>query len=81
MNWININKELPPELETVWACNPDTGSVSLACIIYEDDGWLWAVSNGIVYSEKGKIISECVCDDQYDFTHWKPLPKIPSKNN
>jgi len=47
-------------------------------LVYED-GWLWAVSNGIIYAEKNNIIVECECDDDYDVTHWRKIPKLPFK--
>lgn len=76
MEWIKVDKKLPAENETVWAINKEKKYVWLACLIY-DDGWLWAVSNGTIYSENGNIVSECEMDDEYDVTHWQPLPKLP----
>ncbi len=82
MGWNLLEKEQPAELETVWACNPETGSVALACRVWIEDGelsgWLWAVSNGTVYQKEGRIIAECDMDDDYDFTHWMPLPVLPN---
>lgn len=66
----------PEELETVWAYNEHTKFVALACLIYVEDCWLWAVCNGIIYAENGKIVSECETGD-YDFTHWSALPELP----
>ena len=76
MEWISVKDDLPKELETVWAINKDKKWVWLACLVY-DDGWLWAVSNGVIYSEEGNIVSECETDDEYDVTHWQRLPKLP----
>jgi len=79
-NWSSLNDGLPEDLEeneTVWACNKETGFVALACLVYCEDGWLWAISNGVIYSENGKIISECDIDDAYDFTHYQRLLKLP----
>jgi len=77
VEWISVKDRLPEYNETVWACNEKDGYVNLACIVNPDnDGWLWAVTNGIIYSEDGKIVSECELDDDYDFTHWMPLPEI-----
>ena len=77
MKWICVKDKLPEELQTVWAYNNETKFVALAFLTYYD-GWLWAVSNGTIYSEDGKIIIECELDDDYDFTHWMPLPELPS---
>ena len=76
MEWISVKDKLPEELQTVWACNNKTKFVALACLTYYD-GWLWAISNGSIYSEDGKIISECELDEDYDFTHWMSLPELP----
>jgi hypothetical protein len=74
--WIFLGDKSPNELETVWAYNNETGFVALACMVY-NEGWLWSISNGNIYSEDGKIVSECELDDDYDFTHWMPLPELP----
>ena len=76
MEWVNVDDNLPDENQTVWACNIKKGWVMLACLIYED-GWLWAVSNGLIYAEDGKIVSECEMDDDYEVTHWIALPELP----
>lgn len=76
MEWINVKEKLPEENETVWAINKEKGWVMLGCLIY-DDGWLWAKSNGFIYAENGNIVAECELDDDYDVTHWQPLPKLP----
>lgn len=74
--WISVEDRLPDELQTVWALNKKDKFIALACLFY-DDGWLWAVSNGTIYLEYGKIVSECDLDDEYEFTHWQPLPEAP----
>ena len=79
--WIPLSEKCPEEKETVWACNPVTRFVALACRVWIEDvdqsGWLWSVSNGTIYSENGHIVSECEMQDDYDFTHWQPLPILP----
>lgn len=80
MDWNHIDKVgFPPEKETVWAMNINTNFVALACRVYVDEGWFWAVSNGTMCIEAGKIVSECELDDDYDFTHWIALP-LPANN-
>ena len=75
--WISLSEKQPEENETVWACNKETGYVALACRVYlNNEGWFWAISNGIIYSQNGKIVSECGMDDDYDFTHFHKLPSI-----
>jgi len=77
LKWIPTKDKLPKESQTVWAYNNKTKFIALACLTYQEDTWLWAVSNGIIYSENNEIISECELDDDYDFTHWMELPQLP----
>lgn len=77
-NWKLVTKELPQEGLTVWVYDVMTGYVTLACLVY-DGGWMWAISNGVIYSDGRMIVSECELDDDYSFTHWKNLPKLPKK--
>lgn len=74
--WIPLTKERPSESETVWFYNKKTKFVMLGCIGYIEDGYLFATSNGIIYSENGKIVSECEYDDDYEFTHFARLPEL-----
>ena len=77
MDWISVKDKLPEETQTVWVYNKDTKFVALACLVYLD-GWIWAISNGEIYAQDGEIISVCEYDDDYDITHWMPLPKLPN---
>ncbi len=81
--WLSFTEGQPEENETVWLYNRHNKFVALGCRIWvmgddEDAGWLWALSNGSVYSENGKIVSECESDDNYEFTHWCRLPLLPN---
>lgn len=79
--FIQLNDTFPKDVEeneTIWLYNQNTGFITLGCMIYED-GWLWAVSNSVIYSKDNKIISECECDDDYEFTHYCKLPNLPTK--
>lgn len=78
LEWINVKETLPKENELVWACNNNTGFIALACLVYDlECGWSWAASDGEIYTIDGIITGECECDD-YDFTHWQKLPKLPA---
>jgi len=79
LKWIPTKDQLPKESQTVWAYNNRTKFIALACLTYQEDTWLWAVSNGIIYSENNEIISECELEDDYDFTHWMELPQLPKQ--
>lgn len=73
--WINADKQLPKPLQTVWLTD-GKGSISLGCLVETNDGWHWAESNGIIYSENGEIISECESED-LDVAFWHEVPKLP----
>jgi hypothetical protein len=78
--WINIleTKIYPAENETVWLYNENDKSVWLGCYVYiQNEGWFWAVSNGIIYAKDGQIITEAEVDDEYLVTHWCPVPNLP----
>lgn len=72
--WIPVEEQLPDELETVWISN-GKGFTTLGCLSY-DCGWHWAVTNGIIYEEQGKIVSECESDD-LDVKFWSRIPETP----
>lgn len=72
MRWFNISEKLPNELETVWLTN-GKGWTCLGCLVVTDEGFHWAESNGVIYQEKDKIVSECESED-LDVVYWHPLP-------
>jgi len=76
--WVDVRIDLPPFRETVWLVSGDS-HVWLGCRVRgEDHGWHWAVSNGVIYSDGGKIVSECDGDD-VDVAYWGSLPLLPPK--
>ena len=80
--WIALKDDRPDEKETVWLYNNVSRFLALGCRAWvggdsKESGWLWSVSNGIIYAENRKIVSECEADDDYEFTHWCPLPILP----
>lgn len=93
LKYVTVKSDVPYSLAIDPAASPKNipfsialeylraGLVALACRVWVDDGdesgWLWAVSNGTIYQEGGRIVSECEMDDDYDFTHWLPLPNVP----
>lgn len=83
--WVSVEERgLPKELETVWLYNDESGEVALGCTIYfededkEDECWGVALTNGKIYSENGRIVSECDDDFDFEFTHWCRLPSLPN---
>jgi len=75
VSWVAVENGLPDELETVWISN-GKGWTTLGCLAYAEGGWHWAETNGVIYQEKGKIVSECESDD-LDVKFWHRLPEPP----
>jgi hypothetical protein len=74
--WISVEDSLPEPLETVWLSD-GKGWSTLGCRNDNYDGvWSWAETNGIIYEENGKIVSECDSDD-LDVLFWHRIPKPP----
>lgn len=79
MEWIDVNERLPNELDTVWMYNVYTNFIALGAHVFVGDGYVWSKSNNLIYEEDGLIFSECEIDDDYEITHWIPLPELPKK--
>lgn len=78
--WVSIaeTKKYPKENETVWMYNAKDKCVWLGCYVYlANEGWFWAISNGTIYEQEGKIITEADIDDDYEITHWCTVPSLP----
>ena len=75
IQWVAVEDELPPILETIWLSN-GKGWADLGCRVEDNDGWYWAGQNGIIYQEKDQIVAECETDD-LDVVYWCKLPKPP----
>jgi len=71
--WIAVENSLPDNLETVWITN-GKGWTTLGCRVVTNEGWHWAESNGVIYQEGDKIVSECESED-LDVQFWHELPK------
>ena len=76
--WILCDEDMPEVDETVWITN-GCGWTALGCLVECEGGYCWAVTNGIIYEEDGKIVSECELDDDYDVVYWQKLPNPPKK--
>ena len=75
LRWNSVNDKLPEPLETVWISNGN-GWTALGCLVVDNEGSHWAESNGIIYQEENRIVSECESDD-LDVKFWIALPKPP----
>ncbi len=79
VNWIPLSLMFPNEDEVVWLYNKNNNVIHLGCHTYvRNEGWFWAISTGVIYSDNNIIMSECEFDDDYEFTHFSILPKLPN---
>ncbi len=75
-SWVPVSEKLPEPMETVWITNGEDW-VAIGCLVTNGEGWHWAKTNGIIYSEGNNIISECESDD-LDVQYWLQIPKLPT---
>jgi hypothetical protein len=76
--WKKCEDELPPFDLPVWIHLPG-GQIIIGERSNSTDGWLWGNCYGNAYFHDGAWVSnECEIDDDYEPTHWQPLPQ-PAK--
>lgn len=78
MNWIKCNERLP-ELDTpvMVISKHYSDRIYTAMRYYDDEGWLWGQISG--YACCLNDPSDYVFDDDYEYSHWMPLPKPPEE--
>jgi hypothetical protein len=76
--WVLCDDDMPEIDETVWITN-GCGWTALGCLVECEGGYCWAVTNGIIYEDDDKIVSECELDDDYDVVYWHRLPSPPKQ--
>lgn len=77
--WISVKDELPKLEEVVWLWNGRFPYIGCRSLVGIEEGWIWAVTYGSVFLDKGKITADCESDDDYNITHWMPLPEPPKQ--
>lgn len=82
-HWISVEDKLPPEDTPVMVVGLVHGLplyVTTAMLTYSGDGWMWAqlVSP---YNSDLHDPSNYEYDDDYQYTHWLPLPEPPKGDN
>lgn len=83
--WVSVEESLPEKLETVFISN-GKGWTTIGCRsdwFINDKGesvWIWVATNGIIYEENGRIVSECE-EEVFDVLFWHRLPKPKNINN
>ena len=74
--WISVEDRLPDNdtpVLVITAINPNR---IFAAMRYEDsDGWLWGQIHG--YNCCLNNPDDYEFDDDYEYTHWQPLPEPP----
>lgn len=76
--WIPVSERLPEFDVPVWLALAD-GSIFQGGRIDDSDGWLWANGYGSAYFSREGLwkFTELDADDDYQPTHWMPLPEPP----
>lgn len=81
--WISVKDRTPPEDTPVW-CSISDGEpfVGGYCFVDGDEasGWAWhTCENSHFMNTNGEWeADDFIWDDQYDVTHWQPLPTEPA---
>nr|WP_299488626.1 DUF551 domain-containing protein [uncultured Allomuricauda sp.] len=84
MEWISIEERKPDENQVVFVV---TVSNFMMIMVYmyiydaEESGWVWAnVYDSPTYSSKAnEWEADGEWEDDYEVTHWMPLPESPNK--
>jgi hypothetical protein len=81
-DWVLASERKPPEDVPVW-CSIDGGEPWAGTYSYADgdedgSGWAWMRCDSRPYMHRGEwTCYDIEWDDQYDVTHWMPLPMPP----
>ena len=80
-DWIRVEDRLPEENTPVLAGWAGWYSIFEYTYIDEDAGWQWAIGYQVLgwVEELGKLDVDAEWDDDYEITHWQPLPEPPGE--
>lgn len=78
MEWISVKDKTPDESVAVWAIEKNHKSPLIMTYEYED-GWFWAISYDTPYYDGKTWTADSEFDDEYNVTHWMPLPEPPKQ--
>lgn len=83
MEWISVKDRLPEEATVVWAIEENHQGPIMADYSFmsdgENSGFVWSIVYDIPTYHKGVWIYTSYFDDQYNVTHWMPLPEPPKQ--
>lgn len=69
--WISVEERLPEMAQKVFGIY-DAGMCAFMRVRSEDDTWRWAIGRNDLYDDFFYDV-----DDDYQVTHWMPLPLAP----
>jgi len=82
--WIPIEQELPDIDQIVWLYNGNTHTAWVGGRAEDNSDdeylfWLWGNSYGSFWHNGERWTGDIELDDDYQPTHWLPLPEVPVK--
>lgn len=82
--WFDAKQELPPIDQVVIVRYPSgydgAGILVWGARVDDGDHWFWGVQTGYscgIRPDEDAGWNNIECDDDYEVTHWMPLPKPP----
>ena len=83
MEWISVKYKKPKENQIVWAIEKNHQGPIMMEYAYINDGdnsgWIWARIYDVPTYHNGYWDFESEWDDNYEITHWMPLPEPPKQ--
>lgn len=73
--WVSVDIQLPPEDVPVWLHGPRHTWIGCRTHVV-GEGWFWAEC-GQPWIKDGKWVADVADVDDYEATHWMPLPTLP----
>ena len=77
MEWISVKDKKPEEFQIVWSMHHDKSIKMMEYLHLPTQGWIWARVYSVPDIHNGKWEAESFWDDEYEPTHWMPLPELP----
>jgi hypothetical protein len=76
MEWISTEKQKPKENQVVWGLLKDEHGPCMFMYEFISDGGYWAFTRiyDVPFLAGDKWYAESFHDEQYNVTHWQPLP-------